>query len=76
MKSFKIAPFIMLLFVPLVNFAQDNSDVEMADALRQNGKIYVVVLGLAIILTGIIIFLIRVDKKISNLEKRNFKEKH
>jgi CcmD family protein len=42
----------------------------MADTFRQEGKIYVVVLGLVIILTGVILFLIRVDRKISKLEHR------
>jgi hypothetical protein len=73
MNRFKLAVFIVLLFVPLMNFAQNNTEVEMADALRENGKIYVVVLGLAIILTGLIIFLIRIDRKIFILEKRDRK---
>jgi hypothetical protein len=42
----------------------------MADAFRQDGKIYVVVLGLVIILTGVVMFLIRVDRKLNRLEKR------
>ena len=42
----------------------------MADTFREDGKIYVVVLGLVIILTGVILFLIRVDRKIFKLEKR------
>ena len=41
----------------------------MADALQQNGKIYVVVAVLLIIFAGIIIFLMGMDKKISKLEK-------
>jgi len=43
---------------------------EMADALYRNGKIYVVVLVLATIFAGIIIYLIRLDRKISKLEKK------
>ena len=43
--------------------------VEMADALRTSGKIYVVVLVVTIILTGLILYLIRLDKKVSRLEK-------
>jgi len=42
----------------------------MADVLRQDGKIYTVVVGLVIILTAMIILLIRVDKKIFRLEKQ------
>ncbi len=42
--------------------------VEMADALRSNGKIYVVVLVLATIFAGIIWLLVRMDRKITRLE--------
>ena len=56
----------------LILLAQDNTNgVEMADALRQNGKIYVVVAVILTIFIGIIIYLIRLDKKISKLEKNN-----
>jgi hypothetical protein len=56
----------------LILLAQDNTNgVEMADALRQNGKIYVVVAVILTIFVGIIIYLIRLDKKISKLEKNN-----
>lgn len=43
--------------------------VEMADALRNSGKIYVVVLVVTVILTGLILYLVRLDKKVSKLEK-------
>jgi CcmD family protein len=43
--------------------------VEMADAMRQNGKIYVVVLVMAIIFLGVVFYLINLDKKISKIEK-------
>lgn len=51
-------------------FAQGSPSVEMADTFRADGKIYVVVLGLVIILTGVLLFLIRVDRKLSILEKK------
>ncbi len=44
-------------------------EVEMATAFRSEGKIYVVVAVLGIILTGIIVYLINLDRKISKLEK-------
>jgi hypothetical protein len=47
--------------------AQDNT-IEMADAMRQNGKIYVVVAVVLAILIGLFLYLIRLDKKISNIE--------
>lgn len=46
-----------------------NNIPEMADALRSNGKIYVVVTVLVTILVGIVLYLIRLDRKINKLEK-------
>ncbi|HRO45119.1 CcmD family protein [Agriterribacter sp.] len=62
----------VLLFVaaPFI-YAQEK--VEMADGLRSNGKIYVVVAVLAIIFIGLFIFLINIDRKVSRLEKENQK---
>ena len=57
---------ITLLF--LSQFAQAQT-IEMADQMRSNGKIYVVVAVLLTILIGLIIFLINIDRKVSKLEK-------
>lgn len=45
-------------------------EVEMADALMENGRIYVVVGVLLIILIGLFIYLISIDRKIGKLEKQ------
>ncbi|WP_461490480.1 CcmD family protein [Pontibacter sp. HJ8] len=45
-------------------------DVEMADALRQDGKIYVVVVVLLTVLAGVLFYLISLDRKVSRLEKQ------
>ena len=50
-----------------VSFAQDN--VEMADTMRSNGKIYVVVAVCLMILIGLFIYVFMLDKKISRFEK-------
>lgn len=70
MKLSKILTFLSFIFFPVITFSQGTNSVEMADAFRADGKIYVVVLGLVIILTGVILFLIRVDRKLFKLEKR------
>lgn len=54
----------------LIAVAQDSS-AEMADTFRSNGKIYVVVAVILTILAGIILYLIRLDRKISRLEKNS-----
>jgi type IV secretory pathway component VirB8 len=43
---------------------------EMADVLYSNGKIYVVVIVLAIIFAALIIFLIHLERKISKIERK------
>ena len=48
-------------------FAQEKP--EMADAMRSNGKIYVVVAVCLTILIGLFIYVFLIDRKISKLEK-------
>ena len=64
----KMIATLFLLLINFFAFAQ-NQNVEMADTFRSNGKIYVVVAVILAIFSGIIIYLIRLDKKISRLEK-------
>ncbi|MBC6992433.1 CcmD family protein [Hymenobacter sp. BT491] len=42
---------------------------EMADAMRQSGKIYVVVAVIVTVLVGLLAYLISLDRKISRLER-------
>jgi CcmD family protein len=42
---------------------------EMADIMRADGKIYVVVAGLVILLVGVLFYLFSMDRKITKLEK-------
>ncbi len=44
--------------------------VEMADALRADGKIWVVVGVFAIITLGVLLYLFRLEGKVTKLEKR------
>jgi len=61
---------LFLGFMGLMAQAQsDSQHVEMADQLRANGKIYVVVAVLIIILLGLILYVVRLDRKITRLEK-------
>jgi hypothetical protein len=72
----KISKFLVLgltsslLFLQV--FAQDQvGKVEMADGMRQSGKIYVVIAVILTILAGLIFYLVRIDRKITRLEKEN-----
>ena len=62
-KLISILTFMFLMF--FVN-AQD---VKMADVMKENGKIYVVIAVMLTILAGLVLYLIRLDRKISKLEK-------
>ncbi len=63
----KITTTFTLYFMSIVQ--QTSYAVEMADKLRENGKIYVVVSILVVILIGILLYLISLDKKITKLEQ-------
>ena len=62
-----------LLALPLFLFAllaaAQRPQVEMADTMRSNGKIYVVVAVILTIFAGIILYLVRLDRKVTKLEK-------
>ena len=65
-----VALLLPLLLLAGAALAQNTAvEPEMADALRASGKIYVVVLVLVIIVTGLLVYLIRLDGKVSRLEK-------
>lgn len=66
----KILLMLLLSLSVTMSFAQDNK-TEMADLMRSNGRIYVVVAVVVTILIGLILYLFRLDKKISKLEKDN-----
>lgn len=65
----KIAAILAFCLVFANSVLAQMPQVEMADALRANGKIYVVVIIIAIIFLGIVAYLIHLDRKISKLEK-------
>jgi hypothetical protein len=62
-----------LLFFSAALFAQTNEPVDMADTMRSNGKIFVVVAVIVTIFIGLILYLVRLERKISNLEKETDK---
>jgi CcmD family protein len=45
------------------------SDIVMADQFRADGKIYVVISVVLLILVGLFIYLFNLDKKVTRLEK-------
>ncbi|MCS5490821.1 CcmD family protein [Algoriphagus limi] len=70
---------LVLLLVSLTVLAQEkipvteadygNNTVEMADRMRADGKIYVLVGIIGIIFTGITVYLVSTERKITKIEK-------
>lgn len=63
----KLLAFVLCFAFSALCLAQE---VEMADGIRASGKIYIVVGGLVTILLGIIVFLIMLDRKVSDMERK------
>lgn len=59
---------LLFLFSLTLNFA-NAQDAAMADGLRAEGKIYVVVLIILIVLTGLIAYLFLTDRKLTRMER-------
>ena len=59
-----------LLCLCLAGFTASAQPAEMADTMRANGKIYVVVAIVLVILIGLVGYLVSIDCKVTNLEKR------
>jgi predicted tellurium resistance membrane protein TerC len=60
-----IISFLFSAFELMAQNTDDNS------VMASNGKIYVVLAVCLTILAGIVLYLIRIDRKISRLEKKN-----
>ncbi|MBX3241785.1 MAG: CcmD family protein [Chitinophagaceae bacterium] len=71
MRKFIVRFAFCFFFVITSLVLPAQQEVEMADTMRSNGKIYVVVAVLLVLFTGLFIYLIRIDRKISRLEKEN-----
>ncbi len=63
----KIISFLVLLLTSFNLFAQE--EVQMADQMRADGKIWIVVGVITIVFLGIITYLVLLDRKISKIEK-------
>ncbi|RYY27262.1 MAG: CcmD family protein [Chitinophagaceae bacterium] len=69
MKKYTLA--ILLLLMNCFLFAQQTvTEDGAATGMRSEGKIYVVVAVVVTILAGLILFLVRLDRKISRLEQK------
>lgn len=72
-KLRRIAFVIALSIMQLALWAQtmDTKTEDPSDFMRSNGKIYVVVACVVVIVLGIYIYLINLDRKIKKLEDKS-----
>ena len=76
----KLLLALTLTITGLIAHAQDkieitdadyaNNQVEMADTFRSEGKIYVVVAVILVMLIGLFVYLIIIDRKVKRLENQ------
>lgn len=72
MNQIKRIVFALLLgFMHMVAFAQEASTSEASnDLMRSNGKIFLVMTIVVVLIAGLLLYLISIDRKISKLEKK------
>lgn len=63
-----IKNILVIAFLVIAKIANGQAEVEMADGMRAEGKIYVVVGIIVIILAGLVIYLFMLDRKVKKLE--------
>jgi hypothetical protein len=73
MKTLRyLASFFLVMMTSLYLQAQDPvSKSGFGETMRSNGRIYVVVAVMVTILIGLVLYLVRLDRKISKVEKNN-----
>lgn len=64
-KIFSVLVFLLFSFMGMAQ----NNNVEMADLMRSNGRIYVVIAVVTTILIGLLLYMFRLDRKLTRLEK-------
>lgn len=62
----RLVYILLLSLMPLLSIAQE---VDMAETMRSNGKIYVVVGVIAIIFVGLLVYMVVLDKRLTKMEK-------
>lgn len=62
---------VIAVFISQLLLAQ--GDVEMADTMRSNGKIYVVVAVVCVLFAVLTAYIISVDRKVTRMEKNKMK---
>lgn len=59
---------LLLVCIAGVTLAQNADGPQMADALRENGKIYIVISVIGLIFISLALFLVFIERKVKKLE--------
>ncbi|RYU91574.1 CcmD family protein [Mucilaginibacter terrigena] len=65
----KLVSLILMLLCFIAVKAQSGQAVEMADKMRSEGRIYVVVGTIVIVFAGITVYLFGIDRRLKKIEK-------
>ena len=60
--------YIILIGLLTSSFIANAENIQMAERMRSEGKIYVVIAVLSVILIGLFIYVITIDRKVSKLK--------
>lgn len=71
MKKYSKIIMLAVVMISSLAVAAQEKEVEMADTMRSNGRIYVVLAVMLTILAGLVLYMIRVDRKVTKLEREN-----
>jgi hypothetical protein len=72
MKSLR---YLLLFVSMIITMAVQAQNGQNESLMRSSGRIYVVIAVLVIILAGLILYIIGIDRRLSRLEKENATEK-
>ena len=61
--------FILLLITMFVNAQEGTAKTDFGETMRSNGRIYVVIAVILTILIGLILYVVRLDRKMSKMER-------
>lgn len=61
--------FILLLSTIVVQAQEGTAKTDFGETMRSNGRIYVVIAVILTILIGLILYVVRLDRKMSKMER-------
>lgn len=59
----------LFLIMTMIAGAQETAAPQMADALRQDGKIYIVITVIGLIFLALVFFLLYIERRVKKLEE-------